>query len=193
MTRLLIPSDPDVMQGFRALHAIFVCSVLAIVFALLVQNGALDLNAASGFTGLGHMYRQVQREGWRKPLSSLRLRLTGRWAALHHSRPLAADMADQQQSAGASAPDGEGKNEKRQAQQALPAPGEGASQLDVSGEGDSVKLDHLGPMVVNSDGTLSRITNWDQMTDMEKANTLRVLKKRNKLRLDSVRQSEESN
>ncbi|KAK1138669.1 hypothetical protein N8T08_002101 [Aspergillus melleus] len=61
-------------------------------------------------------------------------------------------------------------------------------KLDVSGNGDStVTLDHLGPMVVNQDGSLSRITNWAQMTDIEKKNTLRVLGKRNKLRLDAVK------
>ncbi|OAG00104.1 uncharacterized protein CC84DRAFT_1049204, partial [Paraphaeosphaeria sporulosa] len=53
-----------------------------------------------------------------------------------------------------------------------------------------VKLDHLGPMVVNRDGTLSRIGNWEQMTDIEQKNTLRVLMKRNKLRLDALRAGE---
>lgn len=33
---------------------------------------------------------------------------------------------------------------------------------------DSVlNLDHLGPMIVNSDGTVSRIANWDKMTERE--------------------------
>ncbi|KAF2439337.1 hypothetical protein P171DRAFT_338229, partial [Karstenula rhodostoma CBS 690.94] len=53
-----------------------------------------------------------------------------------------------------------------------------------------VKLDHLGPMVVNRDGTLSRIGNWEQMTEMERRNTLRVLGKRNQLRLDTLRAAE---
>lgn len=74
---------------------------------------------------------------------------------------------------------------------ALPEAGAADSQtpkLDVSGGGDStVTLDHLGPMVVNQDGSLSRITNWGQMTEIEKKNTLRVLGKRNKLRLDAVK------
>jgi len=56
------------------------------------------------------------------------------------------------------------------------------TKLDTSG-GKSVKLDELGPMVVNTDGTLSRIANWMQMTDMERERTLRLLSARNKLRL----------
>ncbi|KAF9040065.1 hypothetical protein BJ165DRAFT_1495168 [Panaeolus papilionaceus] len=70
----------------------------------------------------------------------------------------------------------------------LPAPSDGAQvgqsvpKLDVS-TGEEVKLDVLGPLVVNSDGTLSRIDNWAQMTDAERERTLRVLSKRNKLRL----------
>jgi len=54
----------------------------------------------------------------------------------------------------------------------------------------SVKLDHLGPMVVNVDGTLSRISNWDKMADIEKENTLRIIGKRNQARLESLRAKE---
>ena len=64
-------------------------------------------------------------------------------------------------------------------------------RLDLGAEGGStVSLDHLGPMVVNVDGSLARISNWDQMTEIEKKNTLRVLGKRNKQRLDAVRAKE---
>ncbi|KAL2863076.1 uncharacterized protein BJX67DRAFT_269445 [Aspergillus lucknowensis] len=58
-------------------------------------------------------------------------------------------------------------------------------QLDVNGDG--VKLDHLGPLVVNGDGTLSRIANWAQMTEIERQNTLRVLGKRNKARMEALK------
>ncbi|KAL1595613.1 hypothetical protein SLS59_008251 [Nothophoma quercina] len=61
----------------------------------------------------------------------------------------------------------------------------GAPQLEVGGEG--VTLDELGPMVVNKDGSLSRIENWAEMSELEKKNTLRVLGKRNKQRLDGLR------
>ncbi|KAL4879794.1 hypothetical protein BJY04DRAFT_89615 [Aspergillus karnatakaensis] len=64
---------------------------------------------------------------------------------------------------------------------ALPDAGSATHQLDVNGDG--VKLDHLGPLIVNQDGTLSRIGNWAQMTELEKKNTLRVLGKRNKERM----------
>lgn len=67
----------------------------------------------------------------------------------------------------------------------LPEPTSNATQLNVNGEG--VKLDHLGPLVVNKDGTLSRIANWDKMADIEKQNTLRILGKRNQLRLGDLR------
>jgi hypothetical protein len=70
----------------------------------------------------------------------------------------------------------------------LPAPSDDDSiKLDVSGEGSTIKLDHLGPLVVNQDGTMSRISNWDKMTDIEKRNTLRVLGKRNKQRLEALK------
>ncbi|KAJ5719505.1 hypothetical protein N7493_007083 [Penicillium malachiteum] len=64
-------------------------------------------------------------------------------------------------------------------------------RLDLSGEGGStVTLDHLGPMVVNVDGTLSRISNWEQMTEIERKNTLRILGKRNKQRLEALKAAE---
>lgn len=70
----------------------------------------------------------------------------------------------------------------------LPAPGEGdATKLDVSGDGSTVKLDHLGPLVVNHDGTMSRIGNWAEMSGPEQKNTLRILGRRNQQRLAKLR------
>lgn len=57
--------------------------------------------------------------------------------------------------------------------------------------GSTVTLDYLGPMVVNTDGSLSRISNWEHMTEIEKKNTMRILGKRNKQRLEAVRAAEE--
>jgi len=56
----------------------------------------------------------------------------------------------------------------------------------MSTGGNTVKLDHMGPLVVNKDGTLSRITNWAQMSEIEKGNTLRVLGRRNKARREAL-------
>ena len=53
--------------------------------------------------------------------------------------------------------------------------------------GQPVALDSLGPMVVNRDGTLARIANWHEMADIERENTLRILGKRNQLRLGNLR------
>ncbi|KAJ6615378.1 hypothetical protein B0H10DRAFT_2041165 [Mycena sp. CBHHK59/15] len=49
--------------------------------------------------------------------------------------------------------------------------------------GPAVPLDYLGPMVVNSDGTLSRIANWLSMSEPEKEQTRRALVARNIIRL----------
>ncbi|KAK2629905.1 hypothetical protein QTJ16_000725 [Diplocarpon rosae] len=69
---------------------------------------------------------------------------------------------------------------------------EATTQLDMSKSDTSVKLDHLGPMVVNVDGTLSRISNWETMADIEKENTARIIGKRNQLRLKALREKEGS-
>src|SRR5689334_20140459 len=42
-------------------------------------------------------------------------------------------------------------------------------------------------LVVNEDGTMSRIDNWYEMADIEKANVRRILVKRNNARLERLR------
>lgn len=64
------------------------------------------------------------------------------------------------------------------------------TQIDMSTGGSTVKLDHMGPLVVNKDGSLSRINNWGEMSEIEKKNTLRVLGKRNMLRREALLASE---
>ncbi|KAJ1019915.1 hypothetical protein NDA16_004196 [Ustilago loliicola] len=66
----------------------------------------------------------------------------------------------------------------------LPAP----SDAPASGEPNNViKLDHLGPMIVNSDGTISRIVNWQNMSEIEKERSLRLLAKRNNARMETLK------
>ncbi|CZR67098.1 uncharacterized protein PAC_16997 [Phialocephala subalpina] len=74
---------------------------------------------------------------------------------------------------------------------ALPdVPHNTTTQLDMSTGSTTVKLDHLGPIVVNVDGTMSRISNWDKMADIEKKNTLRIISKRNNERLAVLKAKE---
>jgi hypothetical protein len=83
-------------------------------------------------------------------------------------------------------------NESNKIPLGLPEPpsADAPHKLDVS-TGEGVSLDALGPMVVNKDGTISRISNWDKMAPIEKANTLRIVGKRNQVRLEALRKEEE--
>ncbi|KAI2615117.1 hypothetical protein GGR54DRAFT_642618 [Hypoxylon sp. NC1633] len=69
----------------------------------------------------------------------------------------------------------------------LPAPSQAGETMQLPVGGEGVRLDHLGPLVVNENGTMSRIANWDKMAEIERQNTLRVLGKRNKMRLERLR------
>ncbi|KAG6360213.1 hypothetical protein INS49_011269 [Diaporthe citri] len=71
---------------------------------------------------------------------------------------------------------------------ALPPPTEGGGVRTLEVDGKPISLDHMGPMVVHKDGTLSRISNWGEMTEIERQNTLRILVKRNQVRLGALRQ-----
>jgi hypothetical protein len=60
--------------------------------------------------------------------------------------------------------------------------------------GETMKFAELGPIIVNSDGTTRRITNWSTMTDAEQAVTLRRIGKRNQERMaDLKRDAQEQN
>ena len=91
---------------------------------------------------------------------------------------------------GAAAADGDGEP-------ALPAlpdrvearPG-GARTIDVGGE--ALTLDELGPIVIQADGRMGRLSNWQEMTALEQEQTLKFVAKRNKQRRSALlkRQSE---
>ena len=49
-------------------------------------------------------------------------------------------------------------------------------------EEDIFKLKDLGPIIINSDGSMSRIPNWSTMDDNEKATAQRLIAKRNERR-----------
>lgn len=53
--------------------------------------------------------------------------------------------------------------------------------------GAPIKVDKFGPVVVNKDGSMSRIRNWHEMTENEQQSTLRVIGKRNQERLTLLR------
>ncbi|KAF0700819.1 Aste57867_8670 [Aphanomyces stellatus] len=67
---------------------------------------------------------------------------------------------------------------------ALPATSDAGPVLTVGG--NSLALDHLGPIVVQTDGSLMRISDWEGKTEHEKAMISRVIAKRNKERLDAL-------
>ena len=110
----------------------------------------------------------------------------------HH--PAATTAAADEDGAGASQTEGDVPSSKTPLP--LPAPGEsdtsssGTTTVEVNGK--AVMLDQLGPMVVGRDGTLSRIANWGEMTQIERQNTLRILGKRNQLRLGALRAAAEA-
>jgi hypothetical protein len=86
------------------------------------------------------------------------------------------------------------QDDQNPSSQPLPLPEPSSSsttKIDMSAGGTTVKLDHLGPLVVNKDGTLSRIANWEQMADIERQNTLRILGKRNMLRREALQKAED--
>ena len=71
---------------------------------------------------------------------------------------------------------------------ALPA-SDGAQSVAVGGE--AVAMEELGPIVINTDGTTSRITNWHEMTPAEQEKTRRVIVARNAKRLAKLEAARE--
>ena len=54
----------------------------------------------------------------------------------------------------------------------------------------TLTLDKMGPVIINSDGTIGRIGNWHEMTPEEQERTKRVVAKRNKARIDKLNQQD---
>mmetsp|Transcript_19368 Transcript_19368/g.39820 ORF Transcript_19368/g.39820 Transcript_19368/m.39820 type:complete len:129 (-) Transcript_19368:2115-2501(-) len=48
--------------------------------------------------------------------------------------------------------------------------------------GESIRFEEWGPIILNSDGTTRRISNWDTLTEHEKEVTWRRISKRNEQR-----------
>ena len=71
---------------------------------------------------------------------------------------------------------------------ALPA-SDGAQSVTVGGE--AVAMEELGPIVINTDGTTARITNWPDMTPAEQEKTRRVIVARNAKRLAKLEAARE--
>ncbi|KAI1488980.1 hypothetical protein F5X96DRAFT_671128 [Biscogniauxia mediterranea] len=124
-------------------------------------------------------------------------RLPRQFISSSHSRKMASSAPNTSSSSSSpnpsNAPQPTSSGEEQQQQHAplpLPAPpaldAAAAKQVYVGGEG--VKLDHLGPLVVHEDGTLSRVANWGEMAEIERENTLRVLGRRNRMRLDALKE-----
>lgn len=71
-----------------------------------------------------------------------------------------------------------------------PQEDDGSGVRVVTVDGNPVKLDRLGPIVVNKDGSLSRITNWGEMSEVEQQRTLKVVARRNKMRMGTLEQGD---
>ena len=56
--------------------------------------------------------------------------------------------------------------------------------------GETLKLDAMGPIILNSDGTTRRIANWDSMTKQEQQVTWRRIQKRNEERRKKLLQEQ---
>ncbi|RCI17046.1 hypothetical protein L249_2320 [Ophiocordyceps polyrhachis-furcata BCC 54312] len=73
---------------------------------------------------------------------------------------------------------------------ALPAPGvdddSSNSKVPLPVGGRSVKLADLGPLVMDKNGTVSRIANWTELTSSEKNIAMIVLDKRNRGRREAL-------
>ena len=57
--------------------------------------------------------------------------------------------------------------------------------------GETVKLEELGPVIVQSDCTLRRIDNWHKLTEGEREATMRRIGGRNQVRLNKCREQQE--
>lgn len=75
------------------------------------------------------------------------------------------------------------RSAETRAETLLLPPSEDAAVTMLTVGGAPVKLDGLGPIIINSDGSTSRIANWAEMTPEEQERTQRIIAKRNMQRI----------
>lgn len=56
--------------------------------------------------------------------------------------------------------------------------------------GENLALDELGPLIVTSNGSLRRISNWAQLSEAERKVALRRLASRNRERLATLQEQQ---
>ncbi len=56
--------------------------------------------------------------------------------------------------------------------------------------GETMKMDELGPIIINSDGTTRRIANWDTLSPQEQASSWRLISARNKKRIQKLQDAQ---
>jgi hypothetical protein len=64
----------------------------------------------------------------------------------------------------------------------LPPPDPDAKNIPTFKLGETIRFEEWGPVILNSDGSMRRIENWDQLTEKEKEVTWRRISKRNEER-----------
>ncbi|GMH80480.1 hypothetical protein TrLO_g15750 [Triparma laevis f. longispina] len=57
--------------------------------------------------------------------------------------------------------------------------------------GETLDFAELGPIIINSDGTTRRISNWDSMTKAEQDKTWERISKRNAKRIEQLKKEQE--
>lgn len=84
-------------------------------------------------------------------------------------------------------------NDGQQEQEILALPSsvssDGIRQIAL---GETLKFDELGPIIINTDGTTRRITNWDKLTKNEQTTTWRLISARNKKRIEELKHNAEA-
>ena len=87
---------------------------------------------------------------------------------------------------------GRDKSEEDEGIPLLPAATTGESrQIELGGE--ALKMDDLGPIIINADGTTRRISNWDTLSKQEKESSWRLIAARNKRRIEDLERKQKEN
>ena len=54
-------------------------------------------------------------------------------------------------------------------------------------DGDALTFERLGPMIINTDGTVRRIASWDTLSPQEKESSWRLISARNRKRVEELK------
>jgi len=176
--------------------------VPTLIYGLLVDNNMVSLKSIARSDRLSpvtchHLQPATTLTSIQYPVSSIQLEMKASFTALFALATSLFTMASPgdafSSSENSNSQPPQEPNQVQQHQQELlqlPPSDPNDTAIKTLQMGQSMPLENLGPIIINTDGTTRRIENWDALTEREREVSWRRIKKRNAERKEMLEEQQ---